>query len=488
MIHLAILLTIAIPLWLHRIIICTTTTEIEGKTVFNALNTEDLSFSPIFEAEYIYNIFQYNEEWYFASQDNDVFQLSKLNGQETNSIYTSDEYMGDFVEFKGDLYFYEDNLMVKYDGTGTEIIYTFESWGIFEMSATEDQIILIAQIDDARYLVTSDGTTGNTSKYFKLNEGSEFNSKILMTPVGHKVFFWFKQNDENYALFVTDGTESGTKKLIELNKITFEKPKLNQSIVAYNNKLYFKGWLPGNTQNNYDMFVSDGTVAGTKLVFDDSVIMNAKSPELFHIYNDDLIFKVRNDWWNPVWYKITKSNSTPIRFLPELSIGSTYMVDYSDNVIFSAFDEDEWKNVEIYKSDGTANNTFALTDISTDDRSYYPFDLTAVGEKIFFIGDDPEFGRELHVYDPLLNSTNDQATKTAFDIYPNPVSQLLSIDNLEEGNKLVKIINNQGQLIYEENHFTKSIQISTSNFNIGMYYIQVFGEHNEYSVKNFIKN
>ncbi len=55
-------------------------------------------------------------------------------------------------------------------------------------------------------------------------------------------------------------------------------------------------------------------------------------------------------------------------------------------------------------------------------------------------------------------------------VYPNPISSILNIENLEE-NSQIEILNNVGQIIYSENKSIKSIDFSS--FSSGIYFLKI---------------
>lgn len=72
--------------------------------------------------------------------------------------------------------------------------------------------------------------------------------------VGNKLFFTAEEISGDESLFVTDGTPAGTIKLIDLNDFN--------NFTSFNNKLIFIG----RDGNGNELWVSDGTVAGTKII------------------------------------------------------------------------------------------------------------------------------------------------------------------------------------------------------------------------------
>ena len=94
------------------------------------------------------------------------------------------------------------------------------------MAALNDYIILIANGSDNKELVRTDGTIAGTESYYSLfPSGSEFfqDRNTFMTSDGVRAFFFYGVGtdvDQN-VLFTTDGTEEGSSRLGQYDRITF---------------------------------------------------------------------------------------------------------------------------------------------------------------------------------------------------------------------------------------------------------------------------
>ncbi len=104
------------------------------------------------------------------------------------------------------------------------------------------------------------------------------------------------------------------------------------------------------------------------------------------------------------------------------------------------------------------------------------------------IQNDAIFAFDLNYANQMVVDIEEQNMITKFDIYPNPVSDMLNInielDNITEVS--CRIYNQKGQMVFNQNT-KQSLVISTGNFNPGNYIIQVSGDG--YSLtKQFVKN
>lgn len=137
----------------------------------------------------------------------------------------------------------------------------------------ETQFIFVAKNADSAsqtYLYVSDGTTHGTQLIYECDArfpGAEYLSSSYVTPfcrVGRKVFFKAFTSAAGEELWVTDGTTLGTKLVKDINPGTANSV-LNQFVNFYNEKLFFKA---NDGTNGHEPWASDGTETGTYLIKD----------------------------------------------------------------------------------------------------------------------------------------------------------------------------------------------------------------------------
>ena len=97
----------------------------------------------------------------------------------------------------------------------------------------------------------------------------------------------------------------------------------------------------------------------------------------------------------------------------------------------------------------------------------------------------------MHVYKiPVATSTKDYFNTEKIKIHPNPVSDVLNIEILENSKiQNINVFSINGDKVYSTQNAQisgKNLSINTSQFPQGMYFIQIQGDNKIY-LKNFIK-
>jgi ELWxxDGT repeat protein len=164
---------------------------------------------------------------------------------------------------------------------------------------------------------------------------------VGFTVVGDKLFFnmW---KDNGRELWVSDGTAAGTFEVIDLlpgdngGGVKLSGVAANP-MVAYNGKVYFQG---STTLGLYELFSSDGTAGGTT-----RVKAGVYYPQNFIVYKDELYFGTGNSS-NELW-KTDGTDAGTIK-VATCAFGNAHIFN---NQIFFGTSNNLWK------SDGTTSGT-----------------------------------------------------------------------------------------------------------------------------------
>jgi ELWxxDGT repeat protein len=347
---------------------------------------------------YPYDLVEFNGKLYFGANNRETgteLYVSDGTAEGTQLLVDIGEnnYDGNssspsnFVELNDKLYFSANNRengneLYVTDGTaeGTQLVadiypgkdnYGNGNPGAYPTNLVEfnDKLYFTANNgENGNELYVSDGTAEGTQLLADLRTGEDiFGNTYGSYPdnfleFNGKLYFSADNGENGGELYVTDGTKEGTELLVDIYPGEDNYGNINGSqpsnLVEFNDKFYFSA---GNEENGVELFVSDGTAAGTQLVAD---------------INQD-----------------TDSSGFPYSSSP------SGLVVFNDKLYFTANDSENGS--ELYVSDGTTEGTQLVADIFPGLNNYSfpnsssPSDLTVLGDELFFSASNGEAGTEL---------------------------------------------------------------------------------------------
>lgn len=172
-------------------------------------------------------------------------------------------------------------------------------------------------------------------------------------------------------------------------------------LTAAGSKVFFTA----SAGNGLELYVSDGTAAGTHITKDINPAPNASSnPTDLTAVGDTLFFQA-NDGTNGA--ELWKSDGTAAGTVmvkdintetPGAASTPTSLTNFNGTLFFAATPDSGLIGRELWKSDGTSAGTVQVGDISTAPGGSSPQELTKVGNALFFSAED-FFDRELYKSD-----------------------------------------------------------------------------------------
>lgn len=375
----------------------------------------------------------------------------------------------------------------KTDGTyqGTKMfkdIRPGQYGSMFDLKATEEPFVII---DNKLIFAAWDGVP-NTSKTLWSTDGTSENTKPIvkntelcfepenMFVFNNEIYFVGKSKNNScgpdYALFKTNGTEAGTKKIVDL-KPNYCSGYYND-FIAHNGSLYFSAEGP----EGLGLYQTDGSninlIKSDNGIYEGKVILGDK---LFFVGSDQKLWKTDGTPNGTVVVKKTSEGKVSSKFISS----SRELFKFKDKIYFAG--EDSLKGVELWESDGTDVGTKMVYDIQaagyTVGASSYPVNFFATDSTLFFMADNGKVGYELWKLSCNSSiSSFDKVTLTKeFTIYPNPT---LDFIHLPINSKYV-IYNFYGQSLLKG----ESDNVDVSILPKGIYLIKV----NETSKKFIIE-
>ncbi|MCC6673116.1 MAG: hypothetical protein IT458_18770, partial [Planctomycetes bacterium] len=212
----------------------------------------------------------------------------------------------------------------------------------------------------------SDGTVAGTVEVKDIQVGTVGSAPRALTAFAGKVFFAASDGtaapSSGTELWVTDGTAAGTTLLADLYPGTGSSSP--EQFVVSSGKLFFSATdSTATTGTGRELYVSDGTGAGTVLV-------------------KDLFVGTSNG--------VTQVGSTSATRL---------IVPFGTGVLFAGNNGSTVNGEELHFSDGTGAGTVLVADINVGTVSSSPRQLTVAGPRVYFNATTAATGYELFVTD-----------------------------------------------------------------------------------------
>ena len=277
-------------------------------------------------------------------------------------------------------------------------------------------------------LWVSDGTTDGTQLVADINPDNSYGNGISsnlrrLAEINGLLYFTADDGESGQELWVSDGTTQGTKLVADINSdnsygyVMSSDPR---NLTEVNGLLYFSA---DDGESGYELWVSDGTGEGTRLVKDikpnnsDSDFRNSSFPKRLTEFNG-LLYFAADDGENGrgLWVSDGTTQGTQLvaNISPDTNLPSKNLTEFNGLLYFAAYNQESGQ--ELWVSDGTTDGTQLVADIrpNSSDFGSSPENLTEVNGLLYFAANDGENGVELWVSDGTT-----QGTRLVADIRPD---------------------------------------------------------------------
>jgi ELWxxDGT repeat protein len=245
-----------------------------------------------------------------------------------------------------------------------------------------------------------------------------------------KIYFIARDRVNGAELWVTDGTENGTQLVKDIFPGIYEdyfgnfpNGSFPENLTVLNNKLYFTA---NDGVNGKELWVSDGTENGTQLVKNiypaGGNYSSSYDPRNLTLFKNKIYFTA-NDGVNGGELWVTDGTENGTKLVKDIIPGSEGSFDFYDSGFLTVFDErlyfttdDSVNNTELWVSDGTTNGTQFVDDINPGSPFSYAGELTVVGKELFLFVGNSSTGEELFKLS-IDNSTKITGTKGADNLH-----------------------------------------------------------------------
>lgn len=300
------------------------------------------------------------------------YEFTKVAEINTGSFGSNPRY---FMEYNGELYFNASvsfqQRLYKTSGSGATLVADINGNSVGynpkPLKVINNKLLFFAssQAHGGELFIT-DGTASGTEVLLDIYpgpNGSSLNSDYLefYGELNGELYFWARETSGPYSLWKTDGTPTGTVKILD--------PSFSAGpnyMTTYEGKIYFTGY--STPAGNPELYVTDGTAAGTGLFLEINPSMgtslsSGSNPNDLFVYDGYLFFSA-DDGTNgrELWRTDGTAVGTtmvadifPNTLNPAFGKGSNpdYFIEFNNELYFSARGYDEGLNQitgnELYK-------------------------------------------------------------------------------------------------------------------------------------------
>ncbi|HEY0371664.1 MAG TPA: ELWxxDGT repeat protein [Thermoanaerobaculia bacterium] len=264
---------------------------------------------------------------------------------------------------------------------------------------------------NGRELWSTDGTEGGTRMVKDLAAGAPSSSPRNFVTLGNDVYFLAAG-----GLWKTDGTEAGTVSVVT--------NILARNVTATSSRIFFEGYSP---ETNWELWVSDGTAAGTFMLPEirpgtDAAFESMFSSSGFSVFGNRVFF-LANDAVHGRELWVSDGTAAGTRLLVDMTAGAAgvfnglNIVTVGNRGYFSGHDAEH--GIELWSTDGTAAGTSMFVDTAPGEVSSGAFPVAANEGKLFFLAYAGNVAG-LWVTDGSVNGTRRlTANGSPFEFYSN---------------------------------------------------------------------
>lgn len=298
------------------------------------------------------------------------------------------------------------------DGTapGTIRLASFPGETLAELHDFAGKLLFVVselEVPEASFW-TSDGTLAGTAKLTSLQPGLQQIGSV--TIFGQEVYFAAGLSEDETQVFRSDGTAAGTRAILDMSCSNCAN---DMSFNRLADAIYFTGWASEHRFAGPALFRTDGTREGTV-----RVIPALGGPEFPSILFPSSPLAFRGDLYFLAYAHDGEGDrlalyrghgeASAVLLAPAGPEGlDPYVAPEFTPVGGALFFRatDSVHGMELWKTDGTPQGTAIVQDIVPGPASSEPRELSALGDRLFFSAADGAHGRELWTCDGTAAGT-----------------------------------------------------------------------------------
>ena len=286
--------------------------------------------------------------------------------------------------------------------------------------------LIASEAVGGRELWRTDGTSRGTVRVADINPGSASSDPDLLRASGGKLFFVADDGAHGTELWTTDGTAAGTAMVKDINPsgdafgdVNFPPDGFQRrkgEMIDIGGAVVF---LADDGSHGEELWISDGTSAGTHLVADVRPGSDGSSGAELTKVGDEVYFFANDGTHGPELWRtdLTPGGTTLVKDIDPANIMFPVSLTVAGSTVFFSQNDGNEHGWELWKTDGTEAGTVMVKDIYPGSPSGFRINAVAFRGKLFFRGEDPAGGAE-----PWVSDGTEAGTVRLKDVNPGSVS------------------------------------------------------------------
>ena len=332
-------------------------------------------------------------------------------------------------------------------------------------------------------LWVSDGTTAGTTMLKNINPSNFGSADIRELVAGEEaLYFWaYESGNTGRELWKSDGTVAGTVMVKDIN------PGFSNGAPDYvplTNSIWLDGklfFVANDGTAGEELWLTDGTETGTVLLKDINTGAANSNIQFLSIIDGKVFFRA-NDGTNGNELWSTDGTEAGTQLVKNINPGTQDGLHFStvnftvfqNKMLFTANDGATGR--EIWLTDGTAAGTQLFSDVNLGAQESIPSDYHLIGNSLLFFAQTQPTGRELWKYDLTTISANEPLQNLTANIWPTTSNDgffTLQVESEAAETFRLEAFNLTGRMYHSQNVQSGAQQLNLSTLPSGTYFVRL---------------
>ncbi len=428
------------------------------------------------------------ELWYTEGASENTYLFKDIIKGSNHSAPTFFTIMDNVLYFSIHNDFWGHSELYRTKGTVETTRQIKSLWGesarsnITSLVGADHQIFYtVSTAENGSELYVSDGTEAGSKMLKDICPGTCNGSNFLYQAGvdGHVLYFTANNNKEGSELWRSDGTKEGTRMVKDINPgFANSTPQILGRIGP---NLIFAAY---GDDKGRELWISDGTEDGTQLLMDIYEGLGSSNP-MNGIVVDSLVYFTANNGSHGTELWRTDGTTDGTFMAADVNAGSyqskpNSMVVLNDTLYFVAGHADYGR--EVWKFHPSFSGKAKLvTDIMKGPTDSRPYALTVIGNRLYFSATHPDYGSEVFYFEdpnviaPTIPETDEEMAKII--LYPNPANQRVTLTwpNDHDQEFIIGVYDILGKELYQKTSNNSRLTLDITGYESGTYVVKIEG-------------